>query len=297
MATQSAQVPVTDPTRTATFARDGADLLYVEQTIPIQGDVAHVFWLGCDAPTETRDGRAGLHSQGRKVVGGVVFRDDRICSIWNLVDTDPSLPVGVELEYGVRDLSLSHLGGEDTGVYASLPMHRIPGQRYGLAIRRWYVPWEDVTHGAIFIYSYARSLWMHCLTVAMPGANLKLAGPCCRHFRMLSGQGWEKSLDQSEAKPKPANANAIVTQVTAIPDEGALTVRWTILAFAPPQLGARIWIEDEDRRIWATERVRAPHVREVAMDISSLRGNYRAHVVVEDIFDQDSNDGYAGFAC
>lgn len=106
---------------------------------------------------------------------------------------------------------------------------------------------------------------------------------------MCSGQGWENPLHRSEA--------ATITQVTAIPGEGELTVRWTMLASAPPQLGARIWIEDEDRRIWATERVRAPHVRDVTMEISSLRGNYRAHVVVEDIFDQDSNDGYAGFVC
>ncbi|NID05911.1 DUF3472 domain-containing protein [Luteibacter jiangsuensis] len=295
MATQVAQVPASDPARTATFARNGADLLYVEQAIPIQGDVTHIFWLGRDAPTETRVDRPGLHPQARMVIGGVVFDPDRIASIWKLAC--PSLPPEVELEYGAPQLRCSPFGGEGFGVYASLAMPWTPGQWYGLAVRRWHAPWEDVTRGAIFIYSHAQALWMHWLTVAVRGANLKLTGTCCRHFRMLSGQGWEKPLDRSEAKPEPADANATVTHVTAIINEGALTVGWTILASAPPQLGARIWIEDEDRRIWATERVRVPHVREVTMDISGLRGSYRAHVVVEDIFDQDSNDGYAGFVC
>lgn len=295
MATQAAQVPESDPAFAATFARHCADLLYVEQMIPTRGDVTHIFRLG------------------RKVIGGVVFRHDRICAIWNLADTDPSLPPEVELEYGAPDLHWSHFGGEGTGACASHPMPWTPGQWYGLAVRRWYVPWEDVTHAAIFIYSHAHSTWMHCLTATVPGANLKLCGTtcthvlersqrgasdvCCRHFRMLSGQGWEKPLDQSEAKPEPANANAMVTHVTAMPSQGELTVRWTLLASAPPQLGARIWIEDEDRRVCATERVRVPHVHEVTMDISGLRGHCHVHVVVEDIFDQDSNDGYAGFVC
>ncbi|MGN6091575.1 MAG: DUF3472 domain-containing protein [Luteibacter jiangsuensis] len=358
MTTQSALVPSWGPTVTSHFSRSRADLLYVEQMIPSRGDRIHIYWSGCNFYFEERGGYAGLQHQNDNIIDGVVFRYNNICSIWDLKDTDPSLPPEVQLEYGAPGLHWSHFGGEGTGLHTSHPMPWAPDHWYGLVIRRWYVYGENITHMAMFIYSYAEDSWTHYMSAAVPGVNLKLTGTTCaaflerfngdalayegvygQHFRMLSGEGWEKPsqyvasggepfsswegesfqganvllraggtfdndvpslvvpVNQFDSKPKPANKNAAISDVRAACSQGVLTVSWTVLASAPPQLGARIRIEDVDGNVLATDRVSAPHLRQHVMSLSGLSGNYWVHVVVEDIFDQDSNDGYAGFAC
>ena len=358
MTTQFAQVPSSGPAVTSYFVRDRADLLYVEQLIPSRGDRIHIYWSGCNFYFEERGGYAGLQHQNDKIIDGAVFRYNNICSIWDLKDTDPSLPPEVQLEYGAPGLHWSHFGGEGTGLHTSHPMPWSPDQWYGLVIRRWYVQGENVTHMAMFIYSYAGDLWTHYMSAAVPGIDLKLTGTRCvgflerfagdalayegiygQHFRMLSGEGWEKPyryvasggqpyssweaesfqganvllraggtfdndvpsltvpVNQFDSKPKPAKKNAVIGTVTAVCSEGVLTVNWTVSASAPPQLGARIGVEDADGNVLATARVNAPHVRSHEMSLPGLRGNLRAHVVVEDIFDKDSNDGYGDFFC
>ncbi|MFW5402683.1 DUF3472 domain-containing protein, partial [Yersinia sp. 1252 StPb PI] len=205
-------VPSWGPSITSFFQKNEAELLYVEQMIPSDGDKVYIYWSGCNFYFGKRGGYAGLQHQNDNVLAGQVFRRNNICSIWDLADQDPSLPPEVNLTYGLPGLYSSHFGGEGTGLHTSHPMPWVQNQWYALVIRRWDNPVGSNSTGmAMFMYSYLDSKWTHYMSADVPGENLPITGNSCngfierfsgnaesyhgiygKHFRMDKNGVWEK---------------------------------------------------------------------------------------------------------
>lgn len=206
------EVPTWGPTVTSYFKKREAELLYVEQMVPSDGDKVNIYWSGCNFYFGNRGGYAGIQHQNNKIIDGRVFTRNNICSIWDLAEQDPSLPPEVTLTYGLPGLHFSHFGGEGTGLHTSHPMPWIQNQWYALVIRRWNNPAGSKTTGmAMFMYSYLDSRWTHYMSADIPGEGIPLTGNTCsgflerfagiersyygiygQHFRMDKNGMWEK---------------------------------------------------------------------------------------------------------
>lgn len=176
-------IPIWGPSITSYFSKNEADLIYVEQMVPADGDKVHIFWSGCNFYFRERGGYAGIQHQDNKIIDGEVFTRNNIYSIWDLDDLDPSLPTEVTLTYGLPGLHSSHFGGEGTGLHTSHPMPWHPNQWYALVIRRWDNPEGSKTTGmAMFMYSYQDAKWTHYMSADVPGEGIPFTGASCNGF-------------------------------------------------------------------------------------------------------------------
>lgn len=226
-------VPTSGPYVTSFFEKKEAELLYVEQMVPSEGDSANIYWSGCNFYFGDRGCYAGIQHQENTVIDGVNFIRNNICSIWDLKDLDPSLPTEVSLTYGLPGLHSSHFGGEGTGLHTSHPMPWVLNQWYALVIRRWDNPRGSNTTGmAMFMYSYLDSKWTHYMSADIPGEGIPLTGNSCsgfmerfrgdtesyhgiygQHFRMDKQGVWEKpTMYTGTAGGKPQVWNAELYQ-------------------------------------------------------------------------------------
>ncbi|WP_052044824.1 metallophosphoesterase family protein [Candidatus Arsenophonus nilaparvatae] len=206
-------VPSSGPSVTSYFSSNSAELLYIEQKVPTEGDREHIYWSGCNFFFGERGAYAGIQHQADKVIEGVPFIYNNICSIWDLKELDPELPTEVKLTYGHEGLHWSHFGGEGTGLHTSHPMPWYTDQWYATVIRRWYIPGEKVTRMAMFMYSYYEQKWTHYMSAAVPGIDIPLTGNSCtgflerfagkelgyygiygQHFRMNKDGSWQKPI-------------------------------------------------------------------------------------------------------
>lgn len=206
-------VPTSGPSVTSYFASSTAELLYVEQMVPSEGDRGDIYWSSCNFFFGRRGAYAGIQHLLNKVINGVPFVYNNICSIWDEKDTDPDLPTEVKLIYGRKGLHWNHFGGEGTGLHTSHPMPWFPNQWYATVIRRWYIQGEKITRTAMFMYSFADKQWTHYMSAAVPGIDIPLTGNGItgflerftgeamgyhgfygQHFRMNANGTWEKPL-------------------------------------------------------------------------------------------------------
>ncbi|TDS84857.1 uncharacterized protein DUF3472 [Rahnella sp. BIGb0236] len=176
-------VPTWGPSLTSYFEKNEAELIYVEQMVPSDGDKVNIYWSGCNFYFGERGAYAGIQHQNDVIRDGQVFTRNNICSIWDLDDLDPSLPTEVTLTYGLPGLYSSHFGGEGTGLHTSHPMPWVQNQWYALVIRRWDNPVGSKTTGmGMFMYSYLESKWTHYMSADIPGESISLTGNSCNGF-------------------------------------------------------------------------------------------------------------------
>lgn len=206
-------VPTSGPSITSYFRSNSADLIYVEQMVPSEGDRGHIYWSACNFYFGRRGGYAGIQHQVNKVIKGVPFEYNNICSIWDEKDTDPHLPTESKLTYGLEGLHWNHFGGEGTGLHTSHPIDWSTDQWYATVIRRWYIAGENVTRMAMFMYSYSDKKWTHYMSAAVPGIDIPITGNSVtgflerftgqamgyhgiygQHYRMNTTGSWEKPL-------------------------------------------------------------------------------------------------------
>ncbi|MDR6606955.1 DUF3472 domain-containing protein [Pseudomonas synxantha] len=209
----SGTVPTSGPYISSAYAEDKAELIYIEQCIPLSGDAKNIYWSTCNFYFNERGGYAGLQNNAGRITGGNRYEHNNICSVWDLVETDPSLPPEVTLDYAVEGLYSDHFGGEGTGLHTSHFMPWSVDQWYAMVIRRWYVEGENVTRMAMFMYSYEVKVWTHYMSASIPGRDLPLTGTRCsgflerfgggalgyhgitgQHFRMSKDGSWQKPL-------------------------------------------------------------------------------------------------------
>lgn len=207
------KVPTYGPSVTSVFKKDQAELLYVEQMIPRDGDKEHIYWSCCDFSFGERGGYAGLQHQVNTEHEGVPFVRNNICSVWDLEESKSPQSPKVVLTYAHKGLYSTHFSDEGTGLHTSHPMPWRPGIYYATVIRRWYIANEAYTRMAMFMFSYGDNKWIHYMSVAIPGADIPLTGNNCsgflerfagealgyygiygQHFRMNKDGSWEKPL-------------------------------------------------------------------------------------------------------
>lgn len=205
-------VPTSGPYVRSYFTSGNADLLYVEQMVPTEGDRTYIYWSSCNFYFNRRGGYAGIQHKN-ETINGVPFYYNNICSIWDEKDTDPNLPTEVKLIYGRKGLHWSHFGGEGTGLHTSHPMPWSLNQWYTTVIRRWYIQGEKITRVAMFMYSHTEKQWTHYMSAAVPGIDIPLTsnsitgflerytgdalgyhGIYGQHFRLLQNGSWEKPI-------------------------------------------------------------------------------------------------------
>lgn len=186
------EVPGWGPTVYAVFGKQRAVLIYLEQLVKPSGDRLYIYWSGCNFFFEGKDGMAdrggyaGIQHQHSVKPDGAVFTYNNICSVWDLVDLPPDVPLEVSLDYGLEGLYSTH-GGEGTGLHTSHPMPWTPGHRYGMALRRWYKPGENVTRMAMFMYSFHDNRWTHYMSVSVPGPDMQFKGDYIAGFLQCFG--------------------------------------------------------------------------------------------------------------
>ncbi|WP_122666786.1 DUF3472 domain-containing protein [Pseudomonas viridiflava] len=225
----NSDVPTWGPAISSVFEEVEAELSYIEQYVPRAGDNIHIYWSGCDFWFGPRGGYAGIQHLDDAVVDGQIFTYNNICSIWDLVDNPDESEV--RLDYGIEGLHSSHFGGEGTGLHTSHPMPWSPDQWYAIVIRRWYIPGEEVTRMAMFMYSYADERWTHYMSASVPEPDVPLSGTTCtgflerfygdalgyygvygQHFRMNKDGTWQKPLYYvAGAGGEPSKWNATLT--------------------------------------------------------------------------------------
>lgn len=207
------QVPTWGPFVSSYFSSDSAELIYVEQLVPSEGDNGHIYWSGCNFFFGQRGGYAGIQHQVGKVIDGVHFEQNNICSVWDLKDTDSERPPEVKLAFEQKGLHWSHFDGEGTGLHTSHPMPWLPNQWYAIVMRRWYIKGEQSTRMAMFMYSYFDKQWTHYMSAIVPGKDIPLTGKSIagflerfagtalgyygiygQHYRMKKHGSWEKPL-------------------------------------------------------------------------------------------------------
>lgn len=182
MLKNTSNVPTSGPSVTSVFNSNKAELIYVEQMIPKDGDKGNIYWSGCNFYFEDRGGYAGLQHQINKIINGIPFIYNNICSVWDKVETDPSLPTEVQLTYAAPNTHHGHFGGEGTGLHTSNPMPWATDHWYSIVLRRWYIQGENITRMAMFMYSYKDDKWTHYISVAIPGRNIYFTGNSCTGF-------------------------------------------------------------------------------------------------------------------
>ncbi|PHM48693.1 DUF3472 domain-containing protein [Xenorhabdus miraniensis] len=232
MNNDSSNVPTSGPSVTSVFNSNYAELIYVEQMVPNNGDKGYIYWSGCNFYFEDRGGYAGIQHQVNSVINGVPFIRNNICSIWDKIEKDPSLPTEVQLTYSSPNTYSKHFGGEGSGLQTLNPMPWFPDHWYSIVLRRWYIQGEDSTRMAMFMYSYKDNKWTHYISVKIPDRDLYFTGNGCtgflerfagnelgyygvygQHFRLNKYGQWEKPLHyQATAGGNPKYWNAELYQ-------------------------------------------------------------------------------------